>query len=269
MRTQCPHCNRFIKCPDAYQGRNIKCPQCKFAFLAAAWVSPPTPDIVAETLKTIKKHNPIRSAWNRMPVPFKTAFLSTLGVISASMITFYFYGNIFKTKVSQDPYSFSGYKGLLESKGLFWNGEPPQTEILRGRSLTATCFVPDANKYIPHLKLWSDDKNSVAGFSAVWHADFMGNPAEIYEENQNVFLGLTVANCFCKLVKFDLKRIKDIKFEQDKKNEYGLIESGGWILTVSRGLSPYISGSKNFVDQQKKAGQDARIYEYSITAQSW
>src|SRR4030042_95854 len=102
MKFNCPHCNHEYDHAAAKPGQKAKCKECHQIFRIP---KPPiqiepqpvnvipdkiTPDKIRQTAKSFFVH-----AWNRQPAAFRTGFITTLGVLSALMLTWYLYGKVF------------------------------------------------------------------------------------------------------------------------------------------------------------------------------
>jgi hypothetical protein len=275
MITQCPKCLEQQEIPDPYRGREIKCLHCKEPFHATETMplpQLPKPDVVAETIQIVKKHNPIRSAWNKMPKPFKTAFLSTFGVMSALLITYYVYGNTLGIRTLKTPksplMSLEKAKSVLAEKGLFHDGRLPQKGILRGRALTSICFVPDANKDYTELKLWSDENNYVVGISARWYGSIYGSPVDLLNDSGSYDLFDITSCAFRDLTGFKLHAIVDLSFKNDGGKDIAYSYDNIWAIVVTRTHSSLL-GDKSYNERCKMFGGDKRVYQFLLTAQSW
>lgn len=110
MKTQCPNCKKNFKAPDEYEGRKVKCTQCKIIFEAHKI------DIISEqarqkldvlikktTEAKIKSKGLLSRLWTNSPIAFRNAFLSTFGVISALVIAYYFFDWLYLSKPSAKP----------------------------------------------------------------------------------------------------------------------------------------------------------------------
>lgn len=53
MKTKCPHCDAELKAPDEYEGKKIKCPKCKQAFVIAEFVDKSARTKEAETHRNV------------------------------------------------------------------------------------------------------------------------------------------------------------------------------------------------------------------------
>jgi hypothetical protein len=273
MITQCDKCKKKQDVPDVYRSRQIKCQHCKESIIANECVALPEipkPDPVQATIEIIKKRNPIRSAWNRMPTPFKTAFLSTFGVMSALLITYYVYGSPLWTSTPKSVLmSFEEAKAILAKGGLFGDGDLPERRILRGRALMSSKYVPDANKFFPSLYLWTDENSHIAGISAFWCGDYSGWPAGLKVDTFNsYFLNRAVVDSFHDLTGFNILRIPSMDFSKEGKRESAYETVGIWSIVVER-IPSLQEGSPEHISRQKTKNQDVRVYDYSITAQSW
>ncbi|MHC4123421.1 MAG: hypothetical protein ACYSSI_07600 [Planctomycetota bacterium] len=96
MKAQCPNCKKILSVPDVYEGKRIKCNGCKKTLIAVEYVAKinstePENKTVPKTQPTAK-NNVFTRIWTNSPVAFRTAFLSTLGVISALLLVYYLFG---------------------------------------------------------------------------------------------------------------------------------------------------------------------------------
>jgi hypothetical protein len=274
MITQCDKCKKKQDVPDVYRGRQIKCQYCKEPITAHEYVplpQIPKPDPVQVTLEVIKNRNPIRSAWNRMPTPFKTAFLSTFGVMSALLITFFVYGHALGLRGTKNNLmTIEKAQSILKENRLFRDSGQPEKGILRGRALTAICFVPDANKFFTDLKIWTDEIGYVAGISAHWYGNIMGEPVGLYGEESSGRLNWRTSNAFDDLTGFNVYSIQlgTVQFEQEDEREIGFSYTKFGTITITRFVANW-RGNKEFYDDCKRSKIDNRVYEYFVTAHSW
>lgn len=274
MKTLCPQCGNVFDVPNHYFEKPVKCLVCKFQFVATQYTPVPITEevgkVASKAVENVKKNNPIRSAWSRMPTAFKTAFLATFGVLSAIMITYYIYGHSFGLKRSPRGLDMAYYKNLLEENGLYRNGELPKKDILRGRALTSTCFVPDANKVCPYLELWTDDDGGVVGVSAEWYANILGIPAGLFNDSTMESLCASTCHAFEMLTKFSHYSIQfdNIVFKKEEDKEIGFVRTEFGVITVIR-LPLNLRGDKGFYEECKKLKIDNRLYRFVLTAQNW
>lgn len=88
VKIQCPNCNKQFKAPDEYEGKKVKCAKCNFVFYAQK-IEDKLNELLKKTIqKKPKGQNLFIKIWNNSPIVFRTAFLATLGVISALVIAY-------------------------------------------------------------------------------------------------------------------------------------------------------------------------------------
>jgi len=174
MKTQCPHCGHVFPIPGEYLTQDVKCVVCKKMFPVQPF----------HVLAPIEPHKfPAKGAdlisrlWKNTPRPFKLGFLSTLGVLSAALLTFYVYGHLILPARRSQPIHHA-IAQLAEHK-LFPTTTLPRRGILRGRSLDEYRFYPDASYAWPYLSLWTDESAAIVGLSASWYSDNHGEPTYI------------------------------------------------------------------------------------------
>ena len=89
MKFNCPHCNHEYNTTKAHPGKKAKCKECGQTFIIPKepieiTPSPQLPFEKIEPKKEKKKAGRLFiNLWNRSPAAFRTAFLSTLGVVCA------------------------------------------------------------------------------------------------------------------------------------------------------------------------------------------
>lgn len=99
MKVQCPHCKKVLSVPDDHKGKRIKCAGCD-AVLIAMPMKVKAPEVAKKSvtrqtrqkLFITSRGNFITKLWTKSPIAFRTAFLATLGVITALFVTFYVFG---------------------------------------------------------------------------------------------------------------------------------------------------------------------------------
>jgi len=182
MKVECPHCKKILSVPDDYKNKRIKCKYCEQVLKAIpldAKIVVPTNIVHApETSEKSSEHklrpasrvNFITKIWIKSPVPFRNAFLATLGVVSALILSIYIYGNILYSK----PKNIDWAEKKLASSQLFRINTDGQIGIFRGRTLTEYKFSPDATQFNPYLSVWADNKNNIVGISTIWNEYIKG-----------------------------------------------------------------------------------------------
>jgi predicted Zn finger-like uncharacterized protein len=179
MKFQCPHCTTSYDHRKAHTGQKAKCKQCGHLFRiaqtieltpAAAYPSNQPSQPIIETAG-VALVGVVARGWNKAPAAFRTAFLSTLGVLSALMITWFIYGklpqqnNPIQNKPAQTLDSVSSQ---LATCGLYPDMASPRSGIFRGRILKEYRFLPDANYGNDYLSVWMDESQRIVGISMVW-----------------------------------------------------------------------------------------------------
>lgn len=286
MKTRCPYCQKKFKAPDTYAGKQAKCPSCRQSFVVAAYQ--PTPVVTPEKIENVKKetvkaakNNIFINAWKKSPLAFKTGFLTTIGVISALMVAGYTYR--FSFLGSHGRSEIESYCKSLESHNLFRDGVTPYTSIFRGRRLTCAGFVPDANRAIPKLELWLDDRERVVGIAIMWYADAFGWPADIDESvahietysrqyNHNFQLSRRTIDCFEAFTGFRMRDMETLEFEKVSTRGIANHQKGKWRLEFTRSPAPFLKNKSEFVELNKKSTDlplDEKVWLFSATAQSW
>lgn len=100
MRIQCPNCQTVQKAPDDAVGKRARCRSCRDTFVIVNEYVPPLvvpvpglPDSDATAVDAPppknRSGNILARVWIGIPFPFKTAFLATLGVVSALLFAWY------------------------------------------------------------------------------------------------------------------------------------------------------------------------------------
>lgn len=91
MKAQCPHCKTIQEAPDDATGKRARCKSCRDTFVIInEYEERVVPDIDPSTLPTkTRRANFFTRVWSGIPGPFKTAFLATLGVVSALLFAWY------------------------------------------------------------------------------------------------------------------------------------------------------------------------------------
>ncbi len=94
MKVQCPHCSKTLSVPDAYKGQKIRCKDCNKSLMANPIKPENTKPFIAPLpVQPHPEPNPqkgmLAKIWSGSPVAFRTAFLATLGVVSALLFTWY------------------------------------------------------------------------------------------------------------------------------------------------------------------------------------
>jgi len=95
MKAQCPNCQTRFKAPDSYAGKTVKCLKCKNSFTIELPKPEPEKISLPVPLNTLpvppikQRGNFFIKLWNNSPVAFRTAFLATLGVLSALLFAYY------------------------------------------------------------------------------------------------------------------------------------------------------------------------------------
>ncbi|MDD5134262.1 MAG: hypothetical protein PHP01_02470 [Phycisphaerae bacterium] len=126
MKTQCPNCKAEFKVPEHYLGKKVKCLKCKNSFIIGLPKLEPEQTPVPVPLNNLppipakQKDNFFVKLWHGSPIAFRTAFLATLGVISALAFAYYLMSapkflnknaSMQNTEASSNRYiSSSGYK---------------------------------------------------------------------------------------------------------------------------------------------------------------
>jgi len=117
-----------------------------------------------EYISCSNRNNFLTKIWAKSPIAFRNAFLTTLGVISALILSIYIYGNI----LHPNPKNIKWAQKKLAINKLFLVESIGQNGIFRGRNLIKYKFSPDATRFYPYLSVWADDNDNIVGVSAVW-----------------------------------------------------------------------------------------------------
>jgi hypothetical protein len=268
MRVECPRCKKILSVPDDYKNKRIKCKYCEQVLEAVPLEAktvvptnimqkPEVPEKSSEYKLRPSQGNFITKIWTKSPAAFRNAFLATLGVVSALVLSIYIYGNIWHL----NPENLDWAQKKLALHKLFLT-EPMdgQIEIFRGRNLTKYNFSADATRFDIYLAVWADNKNNIVGISACWTEDtnhpFFPHPSDDFTE---WFCNDKVRDGFEELTGWNLigslyAAQRDGKFHTAKNDlteeSYG--EScKKWSIIITRWK---ITGSK---------------YAYLATAQTW
>lgn len=105
MKVQCSSCQKIQNAPDDSIGKRARCKSCRDTFVILNEYSPPVvvplpdppsladlddvPITVDAPPPKDRSDNIFARAWIGIPVPFKTSFLATLGVVSALLFAWY------------------------------------------------------------------------------------------------------------------------------------------------------------------------------------
>ncbi len=89
MNTQCQPCKAVLAVPNEYKGKAVSCTTCGQSFNAVKFKKPP---IIVPSDIPRSGHNFFGKIWTKSPLAFRTAFLATLGVISALWFAWYVAG---------------------------------------------------------------------------------------------------------------------------------------------------------------------------------
>jgi hypothetical protein len=300
MKFKCPHCNHEYDHPKAHPGQKAKCKQCHQVFSIP---QPPieiapqpvtctpekiTPDTIKRGIKSILFHT-----WARQPVAFRTGFITTLGVMSALMLTWYLYGSWLRytspavlssaavnqtsqnaaTKEAQPSQSHSiSIETLAKSLhkiGLYHDGKEGFLFVFRGRNLYKFTYLPDANYDFPELCLYTNISGNVVGVSAMYRADDTGMPSGFDETNywtktQNEQIKL---RNFCVCLGFKLctsySALGQTGFSVDPETN---------LNTCSTVIEPWtiiVAKIETFNDKTKYRSHTNKTFIYTLIAQNW
>lgn len=261
---ECSKCGEKLEAPQSLAGQSVECPQCGLHERV------PTPSVVKESVEKSKKatNTFLITIWRNTPRPFKNAFLTTVGVLTAILLSYFVYAKVFASKTS----SIEKYTTILAEYKLFPLGS--ESGIFRGRQLLGYAFVPDANFRNPSLSLWYDSNNILVGISGNWFGNVFGAPAGRLEDDQSYNRSDIVWSGFEKLVKTTLIFAPDNFVKRSSGDIYGDIyyvkkDQGKWSIIITR-IKTEITGSENHRMFIRAAGsEDYSIYDFTATAQAW
>lgn len=264
MKTQCPYCKTIFDVPPEYKDKKVKCRRCDKDFKPVKFKKPP---IVIPNLPS--RGNFLTKLWTKSPTAFKAGFLTTLGVVSALVLSFYVYRHLFL--LDRTPTVENVKAGLLKYD-LFPIYPVGQAGILRGRPLWEYKFVPDATQSLPFLSVWMDEHNRVVGVSVTWRGESTGSPADVKNDKTEQFRTKAVCKGFESLTEFDLTELSDKNFVKDESitdfDEVYFKKHNQWFIQISREKS-IAEGSENYKKACRALGINAQIYRFIATAQNW
>lgn len=260
MKFSCPHCNKQYDHPNATAGKKAKCRKCKNIFIIPITInsvespSPLPVEKIVPTKITLAQKTLLTAGkrmWNNAPLPFRNAFLGTLGVLSAIMITWMLYGKA--TGRTSQINTMENITSEMAQLGLFPDAYSPNQGIFRGRNLKEYRFLPDANYNQEFLSVWVDDYKTVVGASTKWIGDKDGSTFLLLKDDIDYVLRVDqIHKAFNFISGFQINRISKANFTKNKNLYIGFAECSKWSIQIS-----------------KFPLNDNKNYLFSITAQNW
>lgn len=261
MKTQCPHCKTIFNVPPEYKDKKVKCRRCDKDFKPVKFEKPP---IVIPNLPS--RGNFLTNFWTKSPTAFKAGFLTTLGVVSALVLSFYVYRHIIITPLATRP--INTVKKQLSKHRLFPITLIGVPNFLRGRYLSEYQFFPDATRNNPFLSVWTDRSGVIVGVSTDWLGASDGYPADIDNDRVIYSCGTDICDGFKDLTGFDLTRLPAADFIHKEGKEVYQKQFRKWLICIVRTKSAFKS-SKMHKQNCRLRHIDPQIYHFLATAQNW
>jgi len=258
----CSKCGEQLEAPQSIAGQTLKCPRCGLHEIV------PTPSIVKGTVEKSKKatNTFLIKVWENTPKPFKNAFLATVGVVAAVLLSYFVYANVF----ASEPSNIEKNTSLLAKHKLFPLGS--ETVIFRGRQLLRYKFAPDANNPTTNLSLFYDSNNTLVGVSAWWNGTVGGLPADLATDKQAYYINKAVCDGFKKIVGLYMVFSPDDFFftSGDTGPKHFNKRKGKWAIQINRYETEFV-GSELHRDLAGtlRNNKDYGVYQFIATAQSW
>jgi hypothetical protein len=256
----CPICAEKIEVPDSLAGQSLNCPSCNKSAII--------PKICSKEKIKKKAANVFIRIWKNSPAPFRIAFLATMGVICAVLISLLAYSHLFAGEVRD----IEKCRLSLEQEGLFYV-EGPISSVFRGRKLDAYFFASDANNFQDCIVVYTDISDIVVGIAACWDGNISGSAADIIGDPAAYNRYNKTMSGFLALVKYPLyfpPHDTAWTINKDRNGVFTSIDNKTWNIQINRSPSDLL-GTKNHKEMSDFLDGDktGRVYRYMATAQTW
>jgi len=259
MRTRCPHCGQLAKVADASEGRIFRCPRCGRAFPAARVV--PAPAVAAP--RRTRHTDMIVRLWSGCPRAFRTAFLTTMGVLSAAFLSLIFYMNILRPKAQPPPLVL--LEAQLQAFNIFRDAAPPSRTVFRGRWLTAHRFTRDALNPDRYFRVYVDDAGSPVGCATSWTGYNCSCPAAVLRDRLAAPASMDLCAAFQALTGSVLPIETRKTYRTAGATQELVFPSHGWTITISR----LLTADTPIAPHCSLHGEGPQVYRYTATAHKW
>jgi len=228
VKTQCPICLTIHKVPKPYLGRKIKCDECTQFFVVANY------NFISKTDSSRLIHqteNFLTRFWKSTPIAFKTAFLATLGITSAIVISFYAYSHFFLRMPTR---TIDTVQNWLAEWKLFPSLSFNVPGIFQGRYLTKYEFRPDINFNRPNLIFWLDETEHVVGLSIQWRSDSTNRPLDFPPDPSYSYRTGRVQSVFEEFTSFSFSTLKEEDFQPFETGQIFGRKIDHWTIIIER-----------------------------------